>query len=135
MSNRIHLGLDLQGGAHLILQVQVSEAINDETDNTVQDIQQDLKKANLSFSQVYQARPNEAGVIRSRGHRARTIRCRKLAAGCSKFSNEYDLSRRLPTITYADHEADFENDLEGEPSTRPSRPFATGSMRWASASR
>ena len=42
------LGLDLQGGAHLILQVQVSEAVNEETDNTVQEIQQDLKKANLS---------------------------------------------------------------------------------------
>ena len=35
ISNRIHLGLDLQGGSHLILQVQVADAINDETDNTV----------------------------------------------------------------------------------------------------
>ena len=52
ISNRIHLGLDLQGGAHLILQVQVLEAVNAETDNSVQEIQQDLKKANLSFSQV-----------------------------------------------------------------------------------
>ena len=34
MSSRIHMGLDLQGGAHLILQVQVSEAVNAETDNT-----------------------------------------------------------------------------------------------------
>ena len=36
MSKRIHLGLDLQGGAHLILQVQVLEAVNAETDNSVQ---------------------------------------------------------------------------------------------------
>jgi preprotein translocase subunit SecD len=57
ISNRIHLGLDLQGGAHLILKVQVSEAVNAETDNTVQEIQQDLKKANLGFSQVVKPDP------------------------------------------------------------------------------
>ena len=34
MSNRIHLGLDLHGGAHLILQVVVKEAVNAKTDNT-----------------------------------------------------------------------------------------------------
>ncbi len=28
MGKRIHLGLDLRGGAHLILQVVVSEAVN-----------------------------------------------------------------------------------------------------------
>ncbi len=50
MSNRIHLGLDLQGGAHLILQVQVSEAVNAETDNSVQEIQQDLKKGEPGLS-------------------------------------------------------------------------------------
>jgi preprotein translocase subunit SecF len=35
MTKRIHLGLDLKGGAHLILQVKVEEAVNAETDNTV----------------------------------------------------------------------------------------------------
>ena len=43
LSNRIHLGLDLRGGAHLILQVVVSEAVSAETDNMVGRIQQDLK--------------------------------------------------------------------------------------------
>jgi len=28
MTNRIHLGLDLRGGTHLILQVQVNDAVN-----------------------------------------------------------------------------------------------------------
>ena len=28
MTKRIHLGLDLRGGAHLILQVKVEEAVN-----------------------------------------------------------------------------------------------------------
>jgi preprotein translocase subunit SecD len=42
ITQRIHLGLDLQGGAHLILQVQVKDAVNAETDNTLARIQQDL---------------------------------------------------------------------------------------------
>jgi preprotein translocase subunit SecD len=48
VTKNIHLGLDLQGGVHLILQVVVKEALNAETDNTVQRVQQDLKAANLS---------------------------------------------------------------------------------------
>src|SRR6516165_4281691 len=52
LTQHIHLGLDLQGGVHLILQVQVKEAVNTETDNTVARIQQDLKTANFGFSQV-----------------------------------------------------------------------------------
>jgi preprotein translocase subunit SecD len=64
LSNRIHLGLDLRGGAHLILQVEVKEAVNAETDNTVARVQQDLKAANLSFSQVFKPdplKPDETG--------------------------------------------------------------------------
>ena len=55
LTQHIHLGLDLQGGVHLILQVQVKEAVNTETDNTVARIEQDLKTAKLTFSQVSQA--------------------------------------------------------------------------------
>lgn len=57
LNNRIHRGLDLQGGVHLILQVEVKEAVNAETDNTVARIQQDLKAASLSFSQVFKPDP------------------------------------------------------------------------------
>ena len=47
MGKRIHLGLDLRGGVHLILKVKVEEAVATETDNTVGSVQQDLKTANL----------------------------------------------------------------------------------------
>ena len=33
MQDRIHLGLDLKGGTHLILQVQVNDAVNVDSDN------------------------------------------------------------------------------------------------------
>src|SRR6266702_6873938 len=57
VTRRIHLGLDLKGGAHLILKVQVADATNAETDNMVGTVQQDLKKAKLPFSQVIKPDP------------------------------------------------------------------------------
>ncbi|MGP8176038.1 MAG: protein translocase subunit SecD [Terracidiphilus sp.] len=92
MTKRIHLGLDLRGGAHLILQVVVKEAVNAETDNTVGRIQQDLKTANLSFSQVYKPDPeNKPEVIRVEGTapgKASDVR----SALEAKYSNEYDVT-------------------------------------------
>jgi preprotein translocase subunit SecD len=91
LTKRIHLGLDLRGGAHLILQVVVSEAVNAETDNVVGRIQQDLKKANLSFTQVYKPDPTKPQLIRVDGTaaaKATTVRSTLDA----KYSNEYDLS-------------------------------------------
>ncbi len=61
LNSRIHRGLDLQGGVHLILQVEVKEAVNTETDNVVARIQQDLKTANLIFLAGLQARSAQAG--------------------------------------------------------------------------
>ncbi len=112
ISNRIHLGLDLQGGAHLILQVQVSDAINDETDNTMQDIQQTMKKANLSFSQVYKPDPKKPDVIRIEGTApAQSDAVSSLLQG-NKYSNEYDLSGGSDNNWTLTMKPTFENDLD-----------------------
>jgi len=52
ITQRIHLGLDLRGGAHLILQVVVKDAVNAETDNLVARIEQDLPLSKITFSSV-----------------------------------------------------------------------------------
>ena len=92
IGKRIHLGLDLQGGAHLILQVVVQEAVGDETDNTVARVKQDLKTANLAFTQVYKPDPtNHPEVIRVEG----TDQSKSTAVRSTldaKYSNEYDLT-------------------------------------------
>jgi preprotein translocase subunit SecD len=91
MGQRIHLGLDLRGGAHLILQVVVSEAVSAETDNTVGRIQQDLKAANLSFTQVYKPDPAKPTVIRVEG----TAQANASAVRSTldtKYSGQYDLT-------------------------------------------
>jgi preprotein translocase subunit SecD len=91
IAQRIHLGLDLRGGAHLILQVVVSEAVSAETDNAVGRIQQDLKAANLSFTQVYKPDPAKPTVIRLEGTtQANANAVRSLLD--NKYSNEYDLA-------------------------------------------
>src|SRR5437016_10556442 len=48
IQQNIHLGLDLKGGTHLILQVAVDEAVNAETDRTLQQLREDLAKAGIT---------------------------------------------------------------------------------------
>ncbi len=92
ITKNIHLGLDLRGGAHLILQVVVSDAINAETDNMVGTIQQDLRKAHLTFGGV--TKPDSANKpqqVRLDGvPQASASAVRSLLD--SKYSNEYDIS-------------------------------------------
>jgi preprotein translocase subunit SecD len=52
---QIKLGLDLQGGTHLILQVQVQEAIAQETDTTVDRITTALRNKNVHYDEVRRA--------------------------------------------------------------------------------
>src|SRR5712691_1097911 len=51
-SKQIKLGLDLQGGTHLILQVQVQEAIAQETDITVDRLTTLLRSKNVHYDEV-----------------------------------------------------------------------------------
>jgi preprotein translocase subunit SecD len=51
-AQQIKLGLDLQGGTHLILQVQVQEAIAQETDQTVERITTQMRAKNIRYDEV-----------------------------------------------------------------------------------
>src|SRR5664279_2870285 len=52
VQKRIHLGLDLKGGTHLILQVQVNDAINADSDRAVERLKDALKSANVAFGEI-----------------------------------------------------------------------------------
>jgi preprotein translocase subunit SecD len=91
MGQNIHLGLDLRGGAHLILQVVVSEAVSAETDNVAGAIQQDLKAANQTFTQVSKPDPSKPTMIQVQGvTQAQSSAVRSELD--TKYSNEYDLT-------------------------------------------
>jgi preprotein translocase subunit SecD len=51
-TRQIKLGLDLQGGTHLILQVQVQEAVAQETDQTVDRLTTQMRTKNIRYEEV-----------------------------------------------------------------------------------
>ena len=48
LRNGIHLGLDLKGGTHLILQVQVNDAVNVDSDTAIESLKSALRKAKIN---------------------------------------------------------------------------------------
>jgi preprotein translocase subunit SecD len=57
IQQNIHLGLDLRGGTHLILQVQVNDAVNAETDQAIERLKEALKKRNIGYGDVVKLDP------------------------------------------------------------------------------
>src|SRR6201996_3397661 len=67
LTNNIHLGLDLKGGIHLVLQVMVQEAVSAETDNAAARIQADLQQAGLSARTVLKPDAKKPEIIQVQG--------------------------------------------------------------------
>lgn len=57
LTSRIHLGLDLKGGTHLVLQVMVQEAVGAETDNAMARLQADLRQNGIFAQAVLKPDP------------------------------------------------------------------------------
>src|SRR5215469_2988238 len=52
LHDRIHLGLDLKGGTHLILQVRVNEAVDNETNQAMETLKDELQKAKVTYADI-----------------------------------------------------------------------------------
>jgi preprotein translocase subunit SecD len=57
ITKNIHLGLDLSGGTHLILQVQVNDAVNVDSDNAIEVLKQQLNKKKINFADITKPDP------------------------------------------------------------------------------
>ncbi|MBV8477477.1 MAG: protein translocase subunit SecD [Acidobacteria bacterium] len=57
IQNRIHLGLDLKGGTHLILQVQVNDAVNADSDRAVERLKDRMRARKINFTEVSKSDP------------------------------------------------------------------------------
>src|SRR5271156_5805347 len=57
LQNRIHLGLDLKGGTHLILQVQVNDAVNVDSDNAAERLKTDLRARKINYADISKPDP------------------------------------------------------------------------------
>jgi preprotein translocase subunit SecD len=52
VTDRIHLGLDLRGGTHLILQVQVNDAVNVDSDNAIARLKEDMRTHKINYADI-----------------------------------------------------------------------------------
>jgi len=57
ITDRIHLGLDLRGGTHLILQVQVNDAVNVDSDNAIARLKEDMRAHKISYADIIKPDP------------------------------------------------------------------------------
>jgi preprotein translocase subunit SecD len=57
LTDHIHLGLDLKGGTHLILQVQVNDAVNVDAQNAIEILKQQLKTRKIDYAEISQTDP------------------------------------------------------------------------------
>jgi preprotein translocase subunit SecD len=55
--DRIHLGLDLRGGTHLILQVQVNDAVNVDSDNALARLKEDMRTHKINYADITKPDP------------------------------------------------------------------------------
>ena len=71
MRKKIHLGLDLRGGTHLILQVQVNDAVNVDAQNAMEVLKQQLRNRKIDYADIIQTDPqNNPDHIQVRGVQA-----------------------------------------------------------------
>jgi preprotein translocase subunit SecD len=91
LTDRIHLGLDLKGGTHLVLQVMVNEAVSAVTDNDVARVQADLQQGGFPARSVLKPDPKKPEVIQIQGTPPdRTGDVRSLLD--SRYGNQYTIS-------------------------------------------
>src|SRR5258708_20046766 len=55
---RIKLGLDLRGGSHLVMQVQVQDAVKVEAQQAIERIKEELRKAGIPFASMENNEPD-----------------------------------------------------------------------------
>jgi len=68
ITDRIHLGLDLRGGTHLILQVQVNDAVNVDSDNAIARLKEDMRARKINYADITKPDPlNHPEVIVVKG--------------------------------------------------------------------
>jgi preprotein translocase subunit SecD len=63
IKNNIHLGLDLKGGTHLVLEVHVAEAIASATDRDVARLEDDFQKAGIVGATIGKTDPTKPQTI------------------------------------------------------------------------
>ena len=71
---KIQLGLDLQGGTHLILEVEVEKAVESHLERAVEDLKQDLRKQKIRYLELQRVGTEGLGLTLMRADDDETLR-------------------------------------------------------------
>ena len=91
LAHNIHLGLDLQGGTHLVLAVHVAEAVASSTDRDVQRLETELATAGVAGATVGKPDPTHPEVITVSGVAPAQSSQLRTVTGTNEF-NGYDVT-------------------------------------------
>jgi preprotein translocase subunit SecD len=70
---KIHLGLDLKGGMHLVLEVQAQRAVESHLDRTIEDIKYGLRKAKIRYQALKRSGSDRIGLTLIRGEDRKAV--------------------------------------------------------------
>src|SRR5277367_6415630 len=87
IKDRIHLGLDLKGGTHLVLEVHVAEAVASATDRDVARLEADLQKAGITGAVIGKTDPTRPQTIVVSGIPATKLSDARAVLQGSDYSN------------------------------------------------
>jgi len=130
LTDHIHLGLDLKGGTHLILQVQVNEAVNVDAQNAIELLKDQLRSHKIDYTDISQPDPQNnpdrlvlKGVPPAARSDLRSIVLERLP--------EYDITAGASDTWNMAMKPSNLSDLIPGRSNRLSRLSVTGLTRWA----
>ena len=84
---KIHLGLDLKGGMHLILEVQAQKAVESHLERIVEDIKDSLRKAKIKYQELSRSGSDRIGLTLLRGEDRKAVE-KMVSANYSDLSVE-----------------------------------------------
>jgi len=70
---KIHLGLDLKGGMHLVLEVQAQRAVESHLERMIEDIKYNLRKARIRYQALKRSNSNSIGLTLIRAEDKRAV--------------------------------------------------------------
>ncbi|MEO6804531.1 MAG: protein translocase subunit SecD [Edaphobacter sp.] len=92
LKEHIHLGLDLKGGIHLVLEVHVAEAVGSTTDRDVARIEDDFVKAGITGTTVGKTDPARPQTIIVSGIPAAKLSDARSLLEANDYASTYDVS-------------------------------------------
>jgi preprotein translocase subunit SecD len=104
IGNRIHLGLDLKGGTHLILEVQADEAVVAESEQAADHLREQMKKKGIGYDVIERTGPGEVtvrGVSTDKSRDFDDIVSTDLGSSWAKSTAPQDPNAKAGTASYA----------------------------------